>query len=595
MKKVLTILLALLIGISLVACSGENKGVTSLDGNNSIKDGTYKGVGKGRNGDISIELTIKEDTITKIEVIEQNETPGYENSMDTLIENMIATNSVDVDIVSGCTFTSNGFIEAVKDALSNAGATPKDLKQIKVEDNAIKKKDVEETHDVVVIGAGGAGLSAAIEAKLAGADVIVLEKMPLVGGNTLISGGEMAVPNNWIQEKEGIEDSIETFIEDTLKGGDQENDPELVRVVAENALEGAEWLRDFINVTFEDELMMFGGHSVKRSLIPLEASGKEIISKLMAKVEELEIPVLLNTKATNLITDSEGKVIGVEAESNENNYTFNTNKSVIVASGGFGSNLEMRVKYNPAVDETILSTNSPGSTGDGIIMVEEINGELVGMEHIQTYPVCDPEVGTLLYFGDSRMYGHAILVNKEGKRFVEELERRDVISMAIKEQTGHVAYQLIDEQGFIESNLEEHHKDEMEYLLENDLLVKADTLEEAAKFFDIDVKEFQATVDKYNEYIEIGEDKEFNKRLLTNKIEKGPFYLMKAAPAVHHTMGGIKINKEAQVLNKDGNIIDGLFAAGEVTGGVQGTNRLGSNAITDIIVFGRIAGKNSVK
>jgi urocanate reductase len=580
--------------VGLVGCNKAEK-VGINESTSAIKDGVYEGVGTGKGGEIKVEVTIAGDTITAIKVLSHNETPGFDTAMETLTESIISQNSLEIDGVSGCTFTSNGFIEAVNGALTAAGGTPEMLKKIDVTSSSGVKEEVTETHDIVIIGAGGAGLSAAIEAKSAGADVIVLEKMPMAGGNTLISGAEYAASNNWLQKEEGIEDSIELHIEDTLKGGDYEANEELVRVLAENALAGAEWLRDEVGVVWEDELMFFGGHSVKRSLIPLDASGKELITKLLAKVEELEIPVLLNTKATSLITDSEGKVIGVKAESEKHNYTFNTSKSVIVASGGFGSNIEMRVKYNPELDETILSTNTTGSTGDGITMVEEIGGDLVGMEHIQTYPICDPKVGTLLYFGDSRMYGHAILVNKEGKRFVEELERRDVISMAIKKQTGHVAYQLIDEQGFIESNLEKQHKNEMEYLLENDLLVKADTLEEAAKFFDIDAKEFQATVDRYNEYVEAGEDKEFNKRILTNKIEKAPFYLMKAAPAIHHTMGGIKINKETQVLDKDGKIIEGLFAAGEVTGGIQGTNRLGSNALADIIVFGRIAGQNAAK
>lgn len=595
MKKILIVLLAMVMVMGIIGCSNETNVGPSSSGENLINDGTYKGEGTGKGGTIALELSIEGDTITTIKVLEHNETEGFDNAMETLTENIIATNSIDVDVVSGCTLTSNGFMEAVNDALSKAGATADMLKKVKVADKTDTKKDIEETYDVVVIGAGGAGLSAAIEAKMAGADVIVLEKMPMAGGNTLLSGGEYAAPNNWLQKEQGIDDSIEAFIEDTLVGGDNINNPELVRVVAENALDGAEWLRDEVGVIFEDELMFFGGHSIMRSLIPLEATGKEIIKKQLAKAESLDIPILLNTKATGLITDSNGKVIGVDAEGEDANYTFNTNKSVVIASGGFGSNVEMRVKHNPDIDETILSTNSTGSTGDGIVMAENVGADLVGMEHIQTYPVCDPIIGTLLYFGDSRLYGHAILVNKEGERFVEELERRDVISMAIKEQTGNVAYQLIDQKGFEESNLEQNHKQEMEYLLANDLLVKADTLEEVAKFYGINESELQATVDRYNKYVESGKDEEFNKRLMTNKIETGPYYMMKAAPAVHHTMGGIKINTEAQVLDKNNNVIEGLFAAGEVTGGIHGTNRLGSNAIADITVFGRIAGKNSAK
>lgn len=594
MKKFLVFFLVITIVVGLVGCNKTEK-VDSNESTTSIKDGVYEGVGTGKGGEIKVEVTITDDTITAIKVVSHNETPGFDTAMETLTESIISKNSLEVDGVSGCTFTSNGFIEAVTEALTAAGATPEMLKKIDVTSSSGVKEEVTETHDIVVIGAGGAGLSAAIEAKAAGADVIVLEKMPMAGGNTLISGAEYAAPNNWLQKEEGIEDSIELHIEDTLKGGDNKANEELVRVLAENALAGAEWLRDEVGVVWEDELMFFGGHSVKRSLVPAGASGREIISKQLAKAEEMNIPVLLNTKATALITDENGKVIGVEAEGENKNYTFNTNKAVIIASGGFGSNVEMRVKYNPDIDETILSTNSTGSTGDGIVMAEKIGASLVGMEYIQTYPICDPLTGTLLYYDDARLYGHTIIVNKEGKRFVEELGRRDVMSMAIKAQTGHVCYELLDQKGFEASKLQENHGPELDYLYKNDLLVKADTIKEAADFFGIDAVELQKTVDKYNGYVVDGKDPEFNKRSLPSTVEVGPFYILKATPAVHHTMGGIKINTNAQVLDTEGNVIEGLYAAGEVTGGIQGANRLGSNALADITVFGRIAGQNAAK
>ncbi|MEG2081607.1 MAG: flavocytochrome c, partial [Oscillospiraceae bacterium] len=325
------------------------------------------------------------------------------------------------------------------------------------------------------------------------------------------------------------------------------------------------------------------------------ASGQEIIKKQLAKAEELGIKVLYNTPATELITDANGKVVGVKASSEDTNYTFKTNKSVIITTGGFGSNIEMRKQYNPAIDEHILSTNSVGSTGDGIVMAQAVGADVTGMEYIQTYPICDPLTGTLLYFDDARLYGHTVIVNKEGKRFVEELGRRDEMSMAIKAQTDSVCYELIDQNGFEQSKLQENHAKELEYLYKNNLLVKADTLEEVAAGFGVDAAELKKTVDNYNGYVDAGKDTEFNKRSLPSKIEKGPYYMIKAVPAVHHTMGGVKINTDAQVLNKDGKAIEGLYAAGEVTGGIHGTNRLGSDALADITVFGRIAGKNAAK
>ena len=604
MKKILVFLLMVAMLVSMVGCS-QSAAVeepaapaaeeTAPAAENAIANGTYQGVGEGKGGDISVEVTIEDDVITAITVLEENETDGLDQALVTLTEEILRTNSLDVDTVAGASVTSNGFVEAITAALSAANATPQMLKAVELAEVETARESLTETHDVVVIGAGGAGLTAAIEAKAAGADVIVLEKMPAAGGNTLISGAEYAASNNWLQKEMGIEDSVEQHMEDTLKGGDHVNNPDLVRVVAENALAGAEWLRDFVNVEWENELMQFGGHSAKRSLIPHGASGKEIITKQLDKAEEMGIPVLLNTKATALITDDAGKVVGVEAEGKDADYTFNTNKAVIIAAGGFGSNVEMRVKYNPDIDESILSTNSPGSTGDGIVMAEAVGADLTGMEYIQTYPICDPLSGTLLYVDDARLYAHTIIVNLEGKRFVEELGRRDEMSMAIKAQTGSVCYELMDQNGFDKSHLQENHAAEIDYLYNHDLFVKADTLEEAAAFFGIDAAELQVTVDNYNSYVADGVDPEFNKRSMPSTIEQAPYYILKAVPAVHHTMGGIMINENAQVVNTDGQVIEGLYAAGEVTGGIHGKNRLGSNAIADITVFGRIAGQNAAK
>ena len=561
-----------------------------------FKEGTYVGEAKGYRGEVKVEVKTSKNKIEEVKVIKNTDTPIIsESAAKKVPEQIVKYQSLRVDGVSGATGTSRALTSAVRNALKNSGA---DLKELNKKPVIEDKKLVKETQnkDVVVIGAGGAGLVAAIEAKNNGAkNVIVLEKMAFAGGNTLISGGEYAAPNNWVQVKKGLKDSNDAFYNDILKGGDNEGDPKLVRVLADNALSGAEWLKDYINMTFEDRQMFFGGHSVERSLVPQGATGVEMISKLLAKAEELNIPVLYETPATELIVDK-GRVTGVKAVSEDKEYTFLAKDGVILATGGFGSNLEMRVKYNKDVDENILSTNTVGITGDGITMAEKIGAQLEDMPFIQTYPTCDPISGALLYFGDVRLVGGSILVNQEGKRFVEELERRDVISMAIKNQTGNAAYQFCDEAQVKLSGVAEHHADEVNYLFNNKLLVKADTIKEAADFFGIDAAELEKTVAKYNQYAKDGKDLEFNKRgKLTPFEAKGPFYIMKAVPAVHHTMGGVKIDENARVINTKGEIIKGLYGAGEVTGDIHGTNRLGSDAIADITVFGRIAGQNVVK
>ena len=561
-----------------------------------FKEGTYVGEAKGYRGEVKVEVKTSKNKIEEVKVIKNTDTPIIsESAAKKVPEQIVKYQSLRVDGVSGATGTSRALTSAVRNALKNSGA---DLKELNKKPVIEAKKLVKETQnkDVVVIGAGGAGLVAAIEAKNNGAkNVIVLEKMAFAGGNTLISGGEYAAPNNWVQVKKGLKDSNDAFYNDILKGGDNEGDPKLVGVLADNALSGAEWLKDYINMTFEDRQMFFGGHSVERSLVPQGATGVEMISKLLAKAEELNIPVLYETPATELIVDK-GRVTGVKAVSEDKEYTFLAKDGVILATGGFGSNLEMRVKYNKDVDENILSTNTVGITGDGITMAEKIGAQLEDMPFIQTYPTCDPISGALLYFGDVRLVGGSILVNQEGKRFVEELERRDVISMAIKNQTGNAAYQFCDEAQVKLSGVAEHHADEVNYLFNNKLLVKADTIKEAADFFGIDAAELEKTVAKYNQYAKDGKDLEFNKRgKLTPFEAKGPFYIMKAVPAVHHTMGGVKIDENARVINTKGEVIKGLYGAGEVTGDIHGTNRLGSDAIADITVFGRIAGQNVVK
>lgn len=594
MKRILSILLVLLLVLGMTGCGQAQTQEPTNNQPEEVKlDGTYEGLGTGRGGNIAVELTITDNKISGINVKEHHESEGLSDAMNIMTEAMIATNSLDVDSVSGATLTSAGFRTAVKDAYAKTGADVSAL----VSTGTIEKekRDSEYTADVIVIGAGGAGLTAAIAAADKGASVIVLEKMPIQGGNTLISGGEYAAPENWIQAKEGIADNKEQFYNDILKGGDNENDPELVKVLAENALAGALWLKDYIGMEFEDHMLFFGGHSVERSLVPKNATGYEMISKLTQKLVEKNVPLHKNTAATEFIQNEEGTVTGVKAQYGEQTITYNANKAVILASGGFGANLDMRVKYNEAMNEKILSTNTVGSKGDGLVMAEKIGAILTDMEYIQTYPTCDAQSGALLYVGDVRMEGRSILVNKEGHRFVEELERRDVISNAVIEQTGGVSYMFWDEAAMVDTGLNLTHEAEYNGLILRKQLVKADTLEEAAAFFEIDAVELKKTVENYNQYAKDGKDLEFNKRGKLVPFGEGPYYIMVSKPAVHHTMGGVKINTDAQVIDTEGNVIKGLYAAGEVTGDIHGTNRLGSDAIADITVFGRIAGENAAK
>lgn len=592
-KRILAMLLTLCLVLMATACGGTE----TPSANNSEDAGTkvVEGVGQGKHGDIKVKVTFTDNQITDIEVVENKENEVLAEPVYTqLKEVVIAANSPEVDAISGSTVTSNGYLDAIKDAIAKSGLTLAAAGA--AANNAQNKEAAEQTYDVVVIGAGGAGFSAAIEANQAGAQVVLLEKMPTVGGNTLISGGEMNAPNNWVQQKLGItDDTADLFYEDTLKGGDNLGTPEMVRILADHALESAEWLRDEVKVEFlPDHLFQFGGHSRKRALIPVGHTGAELITKLKTKTEEQGVTIKTSMKADALITNDEGRVTGVEAtDDSGNTILFHAKMGVVIATGGFGSNIEMRKKYNPEMDEKYLSTDTPGTTGDGIVMAEALGAKLANMEYIQTYPVCNPETGVISLVADSRFDG-AILINQEGERFVEELERRDVISKAILAQTGGYTYQLWNQTIADIGKTIEVHQDEYDMLIKQGLLYKADTLEEAAKFFNVDIDTLKATVKKVNQYASTGDDLDFHHRGGLVSLETGPYYIQKAVPSVHHTMGGLVIDEKTHVINEEGSIIPGLYAAGEVTGVIHGTNRLGGNAIADVFTFGRIAGQQVV-
>ena len=553
---------------------------------------TTQGTGVGKHGDVTVAVTFDSGKIKDIKIVKQQENPVLAAKVFTdLKQHVIDTNSVQLDAISGATFSSKGFLDAVADAAKKAGVTlsKADKKAIK---KAVKALPKESSYDVVVIGAGGAGFSAAIEAKNAGANVVLLEKMPAVGGNSLISGAEMNAAKNWVQPKLGInDDSPELHAEDTYKGGDMKGDMNVIKVMTHNALDAAKWCRDYLGVRFEDDnLFFFGGHSRKRALIPVGHTGTEFITKFQAKADELGIPIITNMKAEELIKDKSGRVVGVKATMNGASYTFNAKGGVVLATGGFGANPEMVKKYNPKIDERFKTTDAQGTTGEALYMAERAGAQLVNMGYIQTYPICDPISGVIELIADARFDG-AIMLNQEGKRFVEELQRRDVLSEAILKQTGGYCWVLWNDKIGSISNTVKEHPTEYEAFTKQGIMATCDDLKCVADFTKIPFDSLKGTVNRVSSMTGKGNDKDFNHRSGLVDMTQGKYYVIKAVPSVHHTMGGVRINEKAQALTAEGKAIPGLWAAGEVTGVTHGTNRLGGNAYTDIIVFGRIAGK----
>lgn len=437
------------------------------------------------------------------------------------------------------------------------------------------------TTDVVVVGGGGAGLSAAIAAREKGAEVVLVEKMLMLGGNTNYATAGINAANTKLQKKLGIEDNAELFYKDTIKGGKNVNNPELVKKLTADSANIIDWLTE--RGADLSEVVFTGGQSAKRTHRPTggQAVGPVIVDALAETAEKDGIDVRTESEVTKLIKTGD-KVTGVEVKHKGETYNI-TAKAVVMATGGFGANAKMVAEYKPSL-EGFGSTNSPAITGDGIKMVKAVGGDLVDMTEIQTHPTVVHKK-TAMITEAVRGEG-AILINREGKRFVSELETRDVVSKAELEQTGKSAFLVFDQE--VREKL-----GAINGYVRKGFTVEGATVEELAGKIGVDAKGLVETMAKYNGYVKAGEDKDFGKTALPRELVKAPFYAIEVSPAVHHTMGGVRINTNAEVLTADGKVIPGLFAAGEITGGVHGANRIGGNAVTDITVYGKTAGENA--
>ena len=575
-KKTLAFFMLLIFSFSILGCS---KGTLGTD--KKFKAGKYTGEAKGHNDQIKLEVEVDNSSIKDIKILEHKETSGIGDvALKDIPEDIIKGQTLAVDTISGATVTSNSVIEAITNALKKAGGDIEMLKK-KVQSDDIEKEQVTKQADVVVVGAGGAGISAAVSAAEMGAKVIILEKMPMIGGNTIRSGGAYNAVDGEKQKSQKIEDSIYKHYIDTYEGGDKKGEPKLIKLLVENSLSGKKWLESY-GMEFNDKIGSVVGSLWPRTHQASDPAGTGYINALKQAVDKYKIEILLNTKATELIMDN-GKVVGVKGEGEKNLYEVKSKKAVVMATGGFSANVDMRTKYNSSLTEDMKTTNHPGATGDGIIMGEKIGANLVGMEYIQLLPMAIELIGPTINVENS------IFINKKGNRFINEDNRRDKLCEAILKQEDGEYYMINDSRIEKETNeLGENISD----LIEKGIVKKADNLEELAEVIEVPFENLEGTIKEFNKSVDNKKDI-FGRKLWKNKIEKGPFYATLRYPAVHHTMGGLKINEKTQVLDKSGKVISGLYAAGEVTGGIHGKNRLGGNALPDTIVFGRIAGKNA--
>lgn len=567
-------------------------GCQSQDDTGMFTPGTYEGVGQGIHGDIKVEVEVDSEKILNITVVEHSETEGVSDPAFARIPSAIIDGqTLAVDIVSGATYSSNGILEAVTAALTAAGGDIDALMEDKGGD--VVKETVQLTTDVVIIGAGGAGLAAAVSAHENGAEVIVLEKMSTAGGNTIISGASYNAVDPSRQEPQGIEDSIELHFQQTYEGGDELGNPEMIQILVEQAYPTIQWL-EAMGMQFNDHIHTVLGGLWPRAHSPVKPLGTGFIETFMNYIDGTngEVEVMLETKATELIMDG-NKAVGVKAEGTDAIYEITATNGVVIAAGGFGASVELRNQYNVHWGDltNIPTTNHPGATGDGIVMAEAVGADLVGMEWIQLLPMGDPQTGSLLGNIEQGVENR-IFVNKDGNRFVDEGERRDVMTQALFEQEDNFMWVVLDKHSYPTEDIKNHFNESIEDMVAQGRAFKGETLEELAAQIGVDADNLIKAVEEFNAGVDAGVDS-FGRTLFEDKIDTPPYYAGARVPTVHHTMGGILINTEAQVLDTDGNIIENLYAAGEVTGGIHGTNRLGGNALADINVFGKIAGANA--
>ena len=632
-KRIAALALAAVMAFGLTACGGSSSSSTAASAGSAAGSagvsGEFTGTATGM-GEVSVTVTLTDGVITDCKIVGDSETEGIGSVViESAADEIVSGNKGAIDVVTGATITSDAINEALAAALAAAGLDATDFTGDASAETAAEDRAMDA--DIVIVGAGGAGMTAAITAAEAGRSVVIVESQAMVGGNSVRATGGMNAadtPNqdeNEFTEAAGVEktlqtaasewadhevitalaatvaeqwaeyqanpvgyfDSAELMELDTLIGGHGINDPALVETLCTNSADAIAWLGEQgIELT---SVGAAGGASVKRIHRPLDdeglviSVGSYIIPRLQSKCEELGVEILLNTTANKILTDADGAAVGIEATDKDGATVTVNAKAVVLASGGFGANLDMVTEYKPEL-EGFMTTNAAGAQGQGIDMAVAIGAGTVDMDQIQIHPTVEYNSSHLITEG-LRGDG-AILVNTEGKRFIDEVATRDVVSAAEIAQPGSFSWLIIDQDMVDVSSV-------IQGYIENGYTFSGETYEELAEAIELDPAVFAETMNNWNAAVAAGVDEEFGRTSFVDPLDTAPFYAIKVTAGIHHTMGGLTINPQTQVLAGDGTVIDGLYAAGEVTGGVHGGNRLGGTAVADFVVFGRIAGEQA--
>lgn len=630
--KLVSLILAMCMLFSLAACTPKTDDTeTPSQGNEQevnvtpMKAGEYIIDVTGMKP-MQVKVILGEKSIDGVEIVSHEETPGVSDAaIKDIPIKIVEEQSIGIDIISGATLTSNAIISAVKSAIEQAGGIVSEFDIADISDGKAENsrpsmgtKEIPEewdmTYDVVVVGGGFAGLSAAYQASTLGASTLLIDKMPVLGGNSQINGGVWASYTSKIADdlyvKLGLTpDTAEKHIEDTIKGGDYMGDVKLVK----NFVYGSPIMLDLMldnGLQVRESITRPGGHYGYRTYTTINGIGADIVNVQKKMLEQTSATIMLNSKMTQIYRESTGeqRVVGIKIETQDGIKNVKAEKGVILTTGGFAGNVEMRSKHVPALTSDIPTTNHVGATGEGIIMAQEVGANTTQMSYIQLYPFANPNNGVLDSYAVIPFSGPSagiVYVDQYGNRYVNEGERRDVCSRAAQNSGGFPTFsifgqEIVEKAGFISA-------EQLENGIFENRIFKADTLEELAdiinsnKYKDgtisMNRETLKSTIETHNGYVEAGKDPDFGKVIdkgVMLKIEKGPYYAIPQWPSVHHTMGGLTITEKTEVQDIWGNVIPGLYAAGEITGGVHGTNRLGSNAIPDALVHGYIAAEVSV-
>ena len=573
----------------------------------AMTDGTYTGEGKGRNGTITVEVTVKAGKLDAVKVVKHTETVGISDAaVADFPKAIVAAQSTAVDAVAGATMTSEGIRAAVAQAIQKAGGDPAQFATAVVKKKAAKKL-VKENADIVVVGAGGSGISAAVKAETLGANVILIEKMPVIGGATALNAGTLIATGSKYQREvmKETKDSPELAYKDIFTVGKNRNDPTLVKMVTERVGGVVDWLIYDMKIPYGPAATQYPDHSANRQF---GVTGRSVnyLNLMREKFLGMGGKLMLQTRAQELIRDDAGKVVGVRATDKDGNTVELTSKAVILASGGYGAVKSML----PKEMSNYVFYGLDSETGDGYKMATAIGAGTINLDLVKMYPqgvetVPGHGLAATASSTDTMKKSGAIYVNKLGQRYVDENAALGVLTDKTVEQPDHIAYIVMDAKAwkeYVRKSLEDKLVPNEETLMTwtkivnngRPVMAVSDNLADAAKTMGVDPEGLAKTVAHWNDMVKAGKDTDFNRKI-TGGLGEGPYYIVEQKVRYQTTLGGLKADADLRILDKAGKPIPGLYGAGCVVGGANGADSLTAMMNSWAIVSGVVSAESAVQ